>query len=255
MSLNKSAREKQLEEQYEEAALALAIYRMMCSEGRELLEENRRLKAGTEVPLPEELDGRVRRRIEKRLGKKRLTDFLAAAEKPMARLAAAMLAVVLLLGVPYATVSAFRSGLSNFIITPVEGGMMIHPDSGEPVDDDPIGRGPHWFPWDEWVLERCIVEEGEIYLDYVDPQKNSILYQEISDDWSWGKTVDLEEAIIDDQAVIQGFPGMTAVNTKKNVIYLLWKDTDRAVTCDLLIYDQSGRIDLETALKIAESIR
>lgn len=108
-------REK-LRDNYEDALFALLMDEFAEQEGQRLLEENERLKQDPAMSIPEELDKRCIKTIDRAFAKEKRRKAKHAAYKIISRTAVAVLAVVVLFGTAYAAFPEVRIRSLNLLI-------------------------------------------------------------------------------------------------------------------------------------------
>lgn len=250
MSETKSKRERQLEENYEEAAFELMMYRMMKSKGEGLLEENRRLEADPEFHVPEELDEKVIKLIDRKLSQKNRTEFFKSFGKVVSRVAVVFLVLAIMFAIPFSTAKAFRTATITFLVELFDDGIQVHPDTNNEKTSE-MYHDFMWLPDSDWELVN-LSHAGEFFnISYIDSKGTSILYEENTG--GIGLICDIEEADYCDTLSVSGFPAMGI--EKEDCITLIWKDEVRNKDCNLMITGSIETFDLNTAIQIAENIK
>ena len=109
-------RYEQLQEQYEEALLALLMEEAARNEGEKLLEENERLKHAPEITIPKAVLRRGRRTIHWEFSKRNAAAFCQTSGKGFQRVAVFAFAAILLFTGVFAASEDFRLQTLNLIV-------------------------------------------------------------------------------------------------------------------------------------------
>ena len=252
MSESKSKRERQLEENYEEAAFELMMYRMMKSKGEELLEENRRLEEDPDFHVPEELDDKVIKLIDRKLAQKNRTVFFKSFGKVVSRVAVVFLVLAIMFAIPFSTARAFRTATMDYLIKIFNDSTHFQKKETAKVDETlGMKRYPLWLPDEKWEL-MSLQNEEDLYSILLKNKTGTYLtYEETYGEV--GASYDTENAESRDDIVIQGFPAMSIA--KDDMIIVLWTDETRNAYCTLTLYGNLTQISLDTAVFIAERIK
>ena len=109
-------RKEQLQEQYEDALFALLMDDMMEEEGRQLLEENERLKQEPSAAVPEEVNARCIKTINRAFTRKRCRSVGRVTYKVFNKVAMAAVVCALLFVTACAVSPELRVNTLNFLI-------------------------------------------------------------------------------------------------------------------------------------------
>jgi hypothetical protein len=252
MSESKSKRERQLEENYEEAAFELMMYRMMKSKGEELLEENRRLEEDPDFHVPEELDDKVIKLIDRKLAQKNRAVFLNSFGKVVSRVAVVFLVLAIMFAIPFSTARAFRTATLEYLIKIFDDSTHFQKKETTKIDETlGMKRYPLWLPDAKWELISLQNEEDIYSISLNSDNGICLMYEEIYSEV--GVLYDTENADTRDDIVVQGFPAMSIA--KDDMIIVFWTDETRDAFCTLTLCGNINQISLDTAVLIAEKIK
>ena len=261
MSTAVSARERQLEENYEEAVFALMIYRMMSSEGEKLLAENSCPETGPCFRIPKDLDGKVIKSIEREFARKKRNAFFGTLSSAVTKAAVVFLVLAVMFAIPFSTVRAFRTAALTYVIEFFDKGVRIQtePDDESPGQDTLSGTAEHthpnlrWFPETEggWELTSLTDEEDFFLCAYENAKGTKIEYEESIDSGA-GYVFDTEDAVIYDALSVSGWPAFGAA--KEDFVFVIWTDEVRKASCTLAVYGDLGQIGMDTVIRMAENM-
>ena len=127
----------------------------------------------------------------------------------------------------------------------------------DPGEDSALAmHNPRWFPEGEWVVTTVMPSEIFSLIVYERADGTRILYEEDYADCG-GMVVDTEGAQVRDDVLIRDQAALASISDRG--ITLVWKNPLRNAVCTLeIVSGESGKltdIDLETAVRIAESVR
>jgi len=234
----KPDRRSQLIENYEDAIFALAMNDLMMDEGEYWEEENERLKSDKSFTLPEKMNQRCMRAIERTISRRERRRTGSAVWKVTARIAVAFMAVFIAFSFSFMTVSAVREPVLEFFINNYGNGAFVRVEPA--IEDTGMDFGPKWVP--ATPLQRSIIADEENFhilrFDYEDGS-----YIKYKEQWL-GDGVNL----IDTEDVIftkQDINDKTIMFAQKNgVITCRWAETKDETdwVCEMSVYGFDEKI-------------
>lgn len=244
-------REK-LQEQYEEAVLALLIDEVAEQEGRELLAEAERLNRDPDAAIPEELDQKCRKIIRDSLRKRRRKTVGRVTGKVLQKVA--VVAAALLFGAAYAAIPEFRVGVLNLMltVTDVSTNLTLVPSSGktnESVSDSAIYYyGIPQIP-DGYELDYAAEEKTDRFYSYKNEDGDLIQVDFYQGRVGTNMGVDTENAQAVTDVVINGYAGICV--EKDGTVQVVWLDADRQVLLGLYC----TVLDKDTVMEMAQAMK
>lgn len=235
-------REEQLMQEYEDVTFRILMDRVAQSEGKKALEENERLLADPAAAVPEAVERRAHKTIQRMFDqhKKEHTHHSLRKAWKIAVIAAIFLA--LMVTVVFAASPAIRAKTYNMVKNVYE----THTDFTFP-EDYPVSQeleiNTGWIP-DGFQLQ----DEGAIksysWEIYENGPEERILVEK---SYPYETSIDTENAEIT-AVTVQGFDA--TLITKDKEARIIWLNTD----CGIVYYIGTEGISSEELLRIAENI-
>lgn len=242
---------EKLQETYEDSLFALLMDEFAQSEGERLMEENARLALDETAAVPQDIERRCLRLIERETSKQARSRSAAGFLHFLARMALAALIAVMLFGTAFALSPAIRAGTLNLLMQIDERAaswqfVTESEDTSETPDSLPditIGWLPEGYVLSDISTQdqlskvfRCTNSLGDEIVISVLPDKSSTY------------SIDIENSDFYTDVSIHGNPGLLI--HKNNVIRISW--ADQTIGC--IFFVMSSNSDEAALLHIAENI-
>lgn len=228
----KPDRRSQLIENYEDAIFALAMNDLMIDEGEHWEEENERLKSDSSFKLPEKMNQRCMRAIERTISRRERRRTGSAVWKVTTRIAVAFMAVFIAFSFSFMTVSAVREPVLEFFIVNFGNGAFVRSEPS--TVDTSIKIGPKWVPTGDWKLD-IIADEVDMHVIRYDYNNGRYIeYREQLADEELGiidtENVEFSKQIINNRDVLIG--------KKEETTSIYWINNRNGIDwyCDMCIY-------------------
>lgn len=242
---------EKLQENYEDSLFALLMDEFARSEGERLIQENDRLKQDPAAAVPEEVERRCLRLIERETTKHRARKTTHGLLHILGRLVLAALIAVMLFGAAFALSPSFRAGTLNLLLQiddKVASWQFTRESSavGSADADSQLDVFVGWLPegyeretltyYNPQHMEvSCTNDDGELIKISIHPDSSSFY------------AIDIEDSYYSDLS-IHGFPGLLI--EKDDSTRIAWADSEK----DLVIFVISSDVPSDTLLQVAESI-
>ena len=228
----KPDRRSQLIENYEDAIFALAMNDLMIDEGEHWEEENERLKSDSSFKLPEKMNQRCMRTIERTVSRKERSHTASTIWRITAKIAVAFLAVFMVFSVSFMTVSAVREPVLDFIVLNFGNGAFVRSESS--TVDTSLKFGPKWVPGGNWELNILADEIDMHVIRYNYKDGKYIEYCEQIFEEELG-VIDTEDVVFSEQ-IINNHDVM--VGQKNEITSLYWKNNRNGTDwyCEMHVY-------------------
>lgn len=243
----------QIQEQYEEAMIALLMDGVAEEEGRELLEQAEMLNRDPNAAVPQKLDQRCRKIIGKAGQKERWVHARQWTLKALRRVVMVAILAGMLFAVAYAAFPEVRVGFLNLVLTVNEDStdLSVQPgalDNKEKLDSILYRYTLPEVP-KEYDQKIACDEESWIRMYWYETEEGDIIRISLTQgEESTNYGIDTEDAVVDN-VVINGFDGICA--EKNGTVQLAWADTERMV----FISVYSTEFDKKTVLELAKAIK
>ena len=225
-------------EQYEEAAFALMLEEFSEAEGKRLMEEYEQALAAGEVPeVPQELDAKCRKLIDREFEKQYRNQKMQSFWKSAKRVAAVGLAVLSVSAGLVMSVDAIRAPIMNFFMEKHDKYTAINFDEDH-VHDAELNK-PSYDPLAEvlpsdYDLVAFTEDESSVYIRYENNLKDNVILEI----WQIGGelVVDTEDATMTEIT----FMGTHAILVEENGHELYWKQNEKVyiLSASSMIYDE-----------------
>lgn len=243
-----------LQDNLEDAEVALLMGEYAQCLGELLIEENERLQNDPSAAVPEELTRKNLNFIQKTISKSRRSITLRSLGGKALRFLFAAAMAVLLFTAAYGLSPEFRSGTLNLLLQVDEKAATFQFKADESSDGLPelgdLEAAPNvtvgWVP-EGYVSKAPITSRQKTTIKYFDDNGAIIEIVVLSESLST-HLVDAEDADSFEELTIQGQPALMVF--KDDRIRITWAD----FATGLLIHIESNVIDADTLIQIAESV-
>lgn len=214
-------KQKQLQEQYEDALFALVMNKIATAEGQWAIEENERLKNDPAAAVPEELDRRCMQTIQRQFAKQKVYTAGRFTVKAMKRVVMAAGIAALLFTGAFATSETIRINTLNLIVQVFEDNTEFRFMS-RPIDttsEFSVG----WVP-DGYVLEEHGTNGKNVWFQYRKSESET-LYIDCTATSEIGIGVDTEDAEVE---YVDVKDTRAMLIKKENELQLVWSTKDNS---------------------------
>ena len=249
---------EQLEEQYEDAYFALLMHKIAEQDGARLEQLNKELQNDPDAALPEEIDRKCLKTIDRYFAKKRHAGYWQTSKKILGRVGIVAAIIMLLFTTAFALSEEFRVTALNLLITIEEKYTELHMEEAEDptadsasattapstgsdyFDDLEIGWMPGGF--------TCILNYPNETIGFENEQGQSFIIDRT--DGYDSMTIDTENADKVEYMSINGIDSMRVF--KEGDINTIIMDTDHNIF--VRVWTSAG-ISVAVNEKIAENIK
>lgn len=246
---NESFDMKEIQEQYEDAALTLLVNHIMQKEGEQFIAKNEELHEDPGFSYPADLDARMARTIDRHFTSLRRRKAFTAFKKTVSRVSMVFLVVFLIFSITFVNVSAFRDATLNLIEKTFSHGTVIAgPSSG--IMNSISSKTPRWMPEGQWKLEFYSNNPNTVVTRYTRSDGSFINISRF--DPSFVLSVDTEDAEIRRDITVNG--NSSVVSIKPDSIMITWVEDQDDSIYGITIYGASDLISTEIIVRIAENL-
>lgn len=241
----------QLQENYDDALFALLMDAYAQREGERLIAENERLQSDSSAAVPEDLDKRILRFIEKETSRHSRRITAKGLAHPLGRLLIAAVIVIALFTTAFALSPDFRAGTLNLLleIDSVAASWQLHNDddsslsSLDTLPEVVVSWVPEGYEGSPPVFEGRLVQR----IEYENGTGGLIEIRLYADD-TMVYSFDIEDPEIYEEITIHGHPGV--VVEKNGKARVSWADDETGI----YVLIDSVSEDPDTLIKVAENI-
>ena len=249
---------EQLEEQYEDAYFALLMHKIAEQGGARLEHLNEELQNDPAAAVPEEIDRKCLKTIDRYFAQKRHAGYWRTSKKILGRVGIVAAIVMLLFTTAFALSEEFRVTTLNLLITIEEKYTELHmeeaedPTAGSASVTTDTSTGSDYFDDLEigWMPEgyTCTVNSPNSVYGFENDAGDAFVIDRVSG--TTERSVDTENAESIENIVINGLETLRV--TKQGCINTIMMDTEHGIF--IRVWTSAG-ISLETNQKMAESIK
>ena len=247
-----------LQDQYEDAYFALLMHEVAEQEGVRLEKLNEELQNDPAAAVPEEIDRKCLKTIDRYFAQKRHAGYWRTSQKILGRVGIVAAIIMLLFTTAFALSEEFRSTALNLLITIEEKYTDLHMQEAE---DPPTGSasvtvdtstGSDYFDDLEigWIPDgyTCVMNYPNEMYGFENEFGDTFVIDRTNG--TTNMSIDTEDAESVESIVINGLETLRV--TKQGCINTVMMDTEHGIF--IRVWTSAG-ISLETNLKIAENIK
>lgn len=243
-------REK-LQENYEDSVLALLMDEFAESEGKRYIKENERLRRAPSAAVPEEIETRALRLIDREFSRKNRVCTGGKLLRFLGRLAIAAVIAALLFGAAFALSETVRAGTLNFLMQMDERIATWQFVEDEGTEPDGLNGVPEiivdWIPEGYERQPQMVTGPSDFVLDCTNDAGGLIRVSvHESDDSIY--TLNLEDSDYYSEIPVQNCDGILI--NKDSIIRIYWSYKDTGLVASV----ESPDIDADTLIHVAESV-
>ena len=247
-----------LQDQYEDAYFALLMHEVAEQEGVRLEKLNEELQNDPAAAVPEEIDRKCLKTIDRYFAQKRHAGYWRTSQKILGRVGIVAAIIMLLFTTAFALSEEFRSTALNLLITIEEKYTDLHMQEAE---DPPTGSasvtvdtstGSDYFDDLEigWIPDgyTCVMNYPNEMYGFENEFGDTFVIDRTNG--TTNMSIDTEDAEIVESIVINGLETLRV--TKQGCINTVMMDTEHGIF--IRVWTSAG-ISQETNLKVAENIK
>lgn len=256
------AKQEELLERYEDALFTLLMNSVAEAEGKCLMKENAQLQGDPDATVPEALNKRCLRTINRAFAKENMRSVRRVGKKVLQRVAVAILAAILLASAAFAISPEFRAKTLNLLIEVSElaTSLQLKGDASVPAtpEDEGVVLMGYRFPSPPEGFEKVQEVATEQYegVNYRNENGAAITFSARPAD---GRTlnVDTEETQSTERIKLNGSEGVLTEKQyefdgkPENMISIAWGDKEHNVFLEIKL---SG-LNRETAISLAQQVK
>ena len=251
-------RREMLEEQYEDAYLALIKDVVAEQEGTIYKDLNDKLNCDPNAAVPADIDQKCRKLIDRHFEKQKRQIYFTTAKRILNRAAIVAASIMLLFTTAFAVSEDFRRSTLNVLITVTERYTQLHMDdieeptskTQEAINEKASQEGKYFDDFDiSWIPEGfvCINSSSNLFVEFQNEKGQFISI----DKYDGTSTVQIDTENADEIEDIE-INGIHAIRvTKDGDVNCILTDTERGIF--IRIWTSSG-ISKETNQRIIEGI-
>lgn len=247
--MSDNIREK-LQENYEDALLALLMDDFAQLEGERLHAENKKLQDDLSFELPVGMESRGLKAIRRAFRKNGIKSLTRASGKIVSRIAIVVLVFNIIFGVSFFTVEAFRQDVLNMALEYQETHTTVKFIEESASESNAIGytaKNLQQILPDTFVLETYEKAPDGEYALFLGPNNVRIIWN--VDALTATANLDTEDAEYTDEITVSGYDGIAV--EKSGVSTVLWGDTTTkqmyCISADMEIYNLINLVDSLTS--------
>ena len=247
-----------LQDQYEDAYFALLMHEVAEQEGVRLEKLNEELQNDPAAAVPEEIDRKCLKTIDRYFAQKRYAGYWRTSQKILGRVGIVAAIIMLLFTTAFALSEEFRVTALNLLITIEEKYTELHMEEAEETTADSASvtadtsTGSDYFDDLEigWMPEGyiCTVNSPNSVYGFENDSGDAFVIDRVSG--TTERSVDTENAESIENIVINGLETFRV--TKQGCINTMMMDTEHGIF--IRVWTSAG-ISPETNQKIAENIK
>lgn len=247
-----------LQDQYEDAYFALLMHEVAEQEGVRLEKLNEELQNDPAAAVPEEIDRKCLKTIDRYFAQKRYAGYWRTSQKILGRVGIVAAIIMLLFTTAFALSEEFRSTALNLLITIEEKYTDLHMQEAE---DPPTGSasvtvdtstGSDYFDDLEigWIPDgyTCVMNYPNEMYGFENEFGDTFVIDRTNG--TTNMSIDTEDAESVESIVINGLETLRV--TKQGCINTVMMDTEHGIF--IRVWTSAG-ISQETNLKVAENIK
>ena len=249
---------EQLEEQYEDAYFALLMHKIAEQDGARLERLNGELQNDPAAAVPEEIDRKCLKTIDRYFAQKRHTGYWRTSKKILGRVGIVAAIIMLLFTTAFALSEEFRVTALNLLITIEEKYTELHMEETEDPTADSASvttdtsTGSDYFDDLEigWMPEgyTCTANSPNSLYGFENDSGDAYIINRANG--TTNMSIDTEDAESVENIVINGLETLRV--TKQGCINTVMMDTEHGIF--IRVWTSAG-ISPETNQKIAENIK